>query len=109
MSDKWKISYCAAYSLYIIYLTKVIGTASKSVVLKLYYQRASLHKWRYLWLEKILFDNSVRFISKVGHSQSEPAPHISEERKKIASNNILPEKNKEFIKIITGEAIRTIE
>ena len=34
-------SYCASYCLYIIYLTKVVGTDFKSAVLNLYYQRFS--------------------------------------------------------------------
>ena len=36
-------SYCASYSLYIIYLTKVLGIDFKSAVLNLYYQRFSLN------------------------------------------------------------------
>ena len=35
--------YCASYCLYIIYLTKVIGTDFKSAVLNLYCQRFSLN------------------------------------------------------------------
>ena len=31
-------SYCASYCLYILYLTKVLGTDFKSAVLNLYYQ-----------------------------------------------------------------------
>ena len=34
-------SFCASYCLYIIYLTKVLGTDFKSAVLNLYYQRFS--------------------------------------------------------------------
>ena len=34
-------SYCGSYFLYIIYLTKVIGSDFKSAVLILYYQRFS--------------------------------------------------------------------
>ena len=36
-------SYCASYSLYIIYLTKIVGIDFKSAVLNLYYQRFSLN------------------------------------------------------------------
>ena len=34
-------SYCASYCLYILYLTKVLGTHFKSAVLNLFYQRFS--------------------------------------------------------------------
>ena len=39
-------SFCAAYCLYLIYLTKVLGTDFKSAVLKFYYQ-SSLHEGLY--------------------------------------------------------------
>ena len=39
--------YCSAYCLYINYPIKVLGIDFKSAVLKLYYQRLSLHKRHY--------------------------------------------------------------
>ena len=67
---------------------------------------------------------SVRYISKDGHSDSEQAPSISRERererereiyfkrntrKKNASNNKLPQKNKKSLKKTTGEGFTVVE
>ena len=52
-----KVSYCASYCLYIIYLTKVLGIDFKSAVLNSYYQRFSLKIYSYNYKNKY---NNIR-------------------------------------------------
>ena len=53
-------------------------------------------------LRKITNNNTVKYISKVGKSHSEQTPPISKERKKSSSNINFSQKNRKFIKNITG-------
>ena len=55
---------------------------------------------------KITNDNIVGYVGKDGHSHSEQTPLFSKARKKNASNTILSEKNKKFIKNVAGEVFK---
>ena len=99
-------SFYAAFCLNIMYLTKFQAMEIKPTVLSLYYQRSSLHKWRYGKKQMITL---LDMFSKNGHSHSEQAPPISKHWQKTASNNKLSQNNEKFKSNLTGERIRTIK
>ena len=60
-------------------------------------------------LRKITIFNRVKYVSKVDQFHTEQTPTILTERKKTVSSIKLSQKNKKFIKNITGEKIETIK
>ena len=99
-------SYCAAYCLYIIYLTEVLRIAFKSAVVSLYYQmiqecwRFHLKKWHYENIQMITVWNMSE---NIAIKKTRLLPFLKNETKTY------PKLIKSFIKNLTAEGFVIIK
>ena len=89
-------SYCAAYCLYKICLTKVLGTSFKSAILNVYYQTIS---WIKMTMRKKTIGNGVKYIRQSEQTQSISRKRDSK-RNTIKSHSLPRKPTKTFRKCL---------
>ena len=100
-----RVSYCASYFLYVVYLTKVEGLVFKSAVLNLYYQKCKIiltFSLKLMTSRKIAIDNSVQYFLRSEQTNERDIKPSTlgkcKQDKKISQNN------KKMIKVaLSGE------